>query len=1186
MAILKDTILVATATLCVGSALMEIPSESKSFNKFFPYVGTFISAGIGYYFLRRSNIIKASEYQPSQEMDDYSLNEITHSSAIEGFEPLKFSVVGNRAEGLETIFDAEGAFGEKPSINFSWNAYDDSLKETKDRLILFEEMKRKSILVTDATHSLKDKMNIEFDMIYPNDRMQFTDIDLRGYYDFNGGRFYLIKYDYFALKMKTKKGQPNFKIEPAYLVYYGANDYFGEWNLTLIAGASGIRSLSQLTDVAPNFNGRTSFKGAYLSLLKEGNVGHLAFNNGRKAVTNHAMRYLYFNCLTPKLELDFDEELDVASDDYAIEKFQNMIIPYSYKVKVAKEYGGKRTITNYYYVDDNGNCKFFIAISIDEFGLMRFLGDNKSQLGVSDKDEDIQKGIIHELQKLFEFRPLLKLWLKAVVMDSSNLNNRRINMWNNERSKWFNQQYEPMLYQNWMPVLYTNHKNINACNYILFMKACLKHSEDLKNDSPATVQALKADMTMMDDSVALELFKKYFSTIQQWEYLAVIWNNENYRFEHPQFYNNLEQFKLKRLQYGYNETGVRISSANKYSIIATEKSKNTIVPISSWFNSKMPCVLPLEISNTKDLKVRAFRKIYNKYEAHGRDSLGFWIDEESAEENSYYTNKEKKLDTMDDYIKSIKKSIKEGDYAWDKSMLKNLFLDPHEDYKKFEHPSYKPYTDYSDEMEAETFEARGENKEHWIHHECVFCDYKTEPKWLRLRKDKRCPKCAVNREFSENNKFMIPTTNVGMSLFSPQAKLNHFQNHRAAYTEEEIEALWEEKKERFRNMALGQKIDWEEIDKNKEFRAESSKPHSVTISRSSNSEKKLMAVFEDSEGKKIKTTHFGQRGASDYTKHGDKERMQRYLERHGGGTTTSTKEDWKDPTTAGALSRWILWNKPSLKASFDDYKSRFGLKGSINVSKSAETFEARDTSWCVNHGWIHNTKIGDIISCTSCNDMICEGCRCGGCGNCQTSDCCECKNAENEVKCKSCEKPAITVVQEGSFCYECLPINLGAETFEAKSPAQESLDDWNDEDWKTKSGKPSGETGERFLPTKAIESLTDKEYKETSDKKRKDSKKGKQFSDQPKKIAEKTAKYRAETFEAIEGTGSKARFTDTPDSKVYRDTSLRQKARNKILKGTKGGNAGQWSAIKANLSASKYRSLYENKYGEGKNPYF
>lgn len=118
--------------------------------------------------------------------------------------------------------------------------------------------------------------------------------------------------------------------------------------------------------------------------------------------------------------------------------------------------------------------------------------------------------------------------------------------------------------------------------------------------------------------------------------------------------------------------------------------------------------------------------------------------------------------------------------------------------------------------------------------------------------------------------------------------------------------------------------------------AEGVNTHSVTISRSSNPKKKLMAVFTDSEGNKIKTTHFGQRGASDYTKHGDKERMKRYLERHGGGTTTSTKEDWEDPTTAGALSRWILWNKPSLSSSFADYKRRFGLKGGID-GKAAES---------------------------------------------------------------------------------------------------------------------------------------------------------------------------------------------------------------------------------------------------------
>lgn len=120
----------------------------------------------------------------------------------------------------------------------------------------------------------------------------------------------------------------------------------------------------------------------------------------------------------------------------------------------------------------------------------------------------------------------------------------------------------------------------------------------------------------------------------------------------------------------------------------------------------------------------------------------------------------------------------------------------------------------------------------------------------------------------------------------------------------------------------------------KKYRAESLKPYSVEISRSTNDEKKLMAVFSDEEGNKIKTTHFGQRGASDYTKHGEKARMERYLERHGGGTTTSTKEDWKDPTTAGSLSRWILWNKPDLKASFNDYKRRFNLKGDLKVKRS------------------------------------------------------------------------------------------------------------------------------------------------------------------------------------------------------------------------------------------------------------
>ena len=73
---------------------------------------------------------------------------------------------------------------------------------------------------------------------------------------------------------------------------------------------------------------------------------------------------------------------------------------------------------------------------------------------------------------------------------------------------------------------------------------------------------------------------------------------------------------------------------------------------------------------------------------------------------------------------------------------------------------------------------------------------------------------------------------------------------------------------------------------------------------------------------------------------------------------------------------------------------------------------------------------------------------------------------------------------------------------------QESLKKWGEQDWGTKSGKKSSDTGERYLPKKAREALSDSEYAATSAKKRKDKAAGKQHSAQPKKIAEKTAKYR------------------------------------------------------------------------------
>ena len=78
----------------------------------------------------------------------------------------------------------------------------------------------------------------------------------------------------------------------------------------------------------------------------------------------------------------------------------------------------------------------------------------------------------------------------------------------------------------------------------------------------------------------------------------------------------------------------------------------------------------------------------------------------------------------------------------------------------------------------------------------------------------------------------------------------------------------------------------------------------------------------------------------------------------------------------------------------------------------------------------------------------------------------------------------------------------------ALAKSQRSLKAWSKQKWRTKSGKKSSVTGERYLPEKAIKNLSAAEYAATTRAKRKGTKKGKQFVKQPKKIAKKTAKYR------------------------------------------------------------------------------
>ena len=92
----------------------------------------------------------------------------------------------------------------------------------------------------------------------------------------------------------------------------------------------------------------------------------------------------------------------------------------------------------------------------------------------------------------------------------------------------------------------------------------------------------------------------------------------------------------------------------------------------------------------------------------------------------------------------------------------------------------------------------------------------------------------------------------------------------------------------------------------------------VSLKKSNRKDKKWMMIFEGKD--KIKTVHFGQKGYSDFTITKDERRKKLYLDRH------RKRENWNDYMSAGALSRWILWNKPTIEASFRDYKKRFNLK--------------------------------------------------------------------------------------------------------------------------------------------------------------------------------------------------------------------------------------------------------------------
>jgi hypothetical protein len=114
------------------------------------------------------------------------------------------------------------------------------------------------------------------------------------------------------------------------------------------------------------------------------------------------------------------------------------------------------------------------------------------------------------------------------------------------------------------------------------------------------------------------------------------------------------------------------------------------------------------------------------------------------------------------------------------------------------------------------------------------------------------------------------------------------------------------------------------------------------------------------------------------------------------------------------------------------------------------------------------------------------------------------EKAKAEAKAKMGGKHSARAMQLAGKIYK----DKGGEYTGEKTKAQKSLSKWTKQEWTTKSGKPSGETGERYLPKKAIKALSSSEYASTTKAKREGTKAGKQFVSQPKDIAKKVKKFR------------------------------------------------------------------------------
>jgi hypothetical protein len=171
----------------------------------------------------------------------------------------------------------------------------------------------------------------------------------------------------------------------------------------------------------------------------------------------------------------------------------------------------------------------------------------------------------------------------------------------------------------------------------------------------------------------------------------------------------------------------------------------------------------------------------------------------------------------------------------------------------------------------------------------------------------------------------IDVTKVSLLSLERQPMLDNWkgktQNFTRIPTHEELEELLPKigKLDDIYNLCQGLLSTGSTMEGGNKKKQKTKKNMKVIIKKSTNPKKKYMAIFYENK-KKVKTTHFGAAGMSDYTKHKDKSRKRRYLTRH------RNKEKWNDYMSAGSLSRYILWGEPTFRASVQKYKKKFNLE--------------------------------------------------------------------------------------------------------------------------------------------------------------------------------------------------------------------------------------------------------------------